>query len=71
CRIDFSEDAIKGDFELLHKFVKEMREATTPPALNVDDGWEKLSERHIETEPPGVLGTLSPTRPDQMFSNDG
>ncbi|PIO58831.1 hypothetical protein TELCIR_19724, partial [Teladorsagia circumcincta] len=64
----FSEDAIKGDFETLHKFVKEMREATTIPSI--DDGWEKLSEKHIETEPTVLLGTLSPSRPDQMFSND-
>ncbi|VDL66237.1 unnamed protein product [Nippostrongylus brasiliensis] len=37
----FSEDAIKGEFESLHKYVKEMLEATT--VSNPDDGWEKLT----------------------------
>ncbi|KAK6046433.1 hypothetical protein COOONC_16062 [Cooperia oncophora] len=67
----FSEDAIKGDFETLHKFVKEMQETTTLPAPSIDAGWEKLSERHAETEPTVLLGTLSSTPPVHMFNNDG
>ncbi|XGW20491.1 hypothetical protein V3C99_003913 [Haemonchus contortus] len=66
----FSEDAIKGDFETLHKFVKEMQEATTLPAPSLDERWEKQNEKYTETEPTVLLGTMSPTRPDQMFSND-
>ncbi|RCN32856.1 hypothetical protein ANCCAN_21335 [Ancylostoma caninum] len=64
----FSEDAIKGDFESLQKFIKEMEEAT--PAPVVDDGWEKLSEKHIAIEPKVVGPSLSPTKPEPMFSND-
>lgn len=66
----FSEDAIKGDFESLHKFVKEMQEATTLPAPNPDDGWEKLSEKHLETEPTVLLATLAATKAEPMFNND-
>ncbi|RCN25438.1 hypothetical protein ANCCAN_28849 [Ancylostoma caninum] len=65
----FSEDAIKGDFESLQKFIKEMEEAS--PAPVVDDGWEKLSEKHIASEPKVVGPSLSPTKPEPMFSNDG
>ncbi|WKX91449.1 hypothetical protein Q1695_009911 [Nippostrongylus brasiliensis] len=65
----FSEDAIKGEFESLHKYVKEMLEATT--VSNPDDGWEKLSEKHIETDSTVMSATLmAPTRPEPMFSND-
>ncbi|KAL6731184.1 hypothetical protein Aduo_002082 [Ancylostoma duodenale] len=64
----FSEDAIKGDFESLQKYIKEMEEAT--PAPVVDDGWEKLSEKHIASEPKVVGPSLSPTKPEPMFSND-
>ncbi|KIH55924.1 hypothetical protein ANCDUO_13905 [Ancylostoma duodenale] len=45
-----------------------MEEAT--PAPVVDDGWEKLSEKHIASEPKVVAPSLSPTKPEPMFSND-
>ncbi|KHJ94753.1 hypothetical protein OESDEN_05314 [Oesophagostomum dentatum] len=64
----FSEDAIKGDFESLQKYLKEMEDTTSVPV--VDDGWEKLSEKHIEAEPKLSAPILSPTRPEPMFSND-
>ncbi|CAJ0594333.1 unnamed protein product [Cylicocyclus nassatus] len=64
----FNEDAIKGDFEFLQKFIKEMEQTTAGPLP--DDGWEKLSEKHIEAEPKIPAPALSPTRPEPLFNND-
>ncbi|VDN34000.1 unnamed protein product, partial [Cylicostephanus goldi] len=35
-----------------------------------DDGWEKLSEKHIEAESKIPAPVLSPTRPEPLFNND-
>ncbi|KJH51598.1 hypothetical protein DICVIV_02231 [Dictyocaulus viviparus] len=65
----FSEDTIKGDFESLEKFIKEIDEATTV-GVTLNDKWERLTEKDIEFDSKPSKPRRIQNKPEPMFNND-